>query len=94
MPEAALEDLRARLARTRLPDALPDAGWTTGADLGYMRSLIAYWRAGFDWRAQEARMNEFPHYLTQIDGQTVHFIHVPSAETEDRLVMSDLPSHV
>ena len=40
--------------------------------------MVDHWQNGFDWRAQEARMNEFPHYLTEIDGQTVHFIHVPS----------------
>jgi len=75
VPEAALEDLRTRLARTRLPDALPDAGWTTGADLGYMRSLIAYWLAGFDWRAQEARLNAFTHVRVPVQGIRVHAIH-------------------
>jgi microsomal epoxide hydrolase len=77
VPEAALEDLRARLARTRLPDALPDAGWTMGADLGYMRSLVAYWLAGFDWRAQEARLNAFPQFKVPLHDIDVHFLHVP-----------------
>jgi hypothetical protein len=52
VPDADIEDLRARLARTRLPDQVPNARWEYGADLSYMRSLIEYWRTTFDWRAQ------------------------------------------
>ena len=48
----------------------------------YLAQVIAEWKDDFDWRAQEARMNAFPHYLTEIDGQTIHFMHVPSAEAD------------
>lgn len=78
--QADIDDLDDRLARTRLPQAAPGDDWDYGVPNTYLRDTIDYWRTGFDWRAQEARMNQFPHYLTEIDGQTAHFIHVPSAE--------------
>ncbi|MCU1578759.1 MAG: epoxide hydrolase [Rhodoglobus sp.] len=80
--QADLDDLRERLARARLPLPAPGDTWELGTPNGYLRETIDYWRDEFDWRAQEARMNAFPHYLTDIDGQTLHFIHVPSAETD------------
>jgi hypothetical protein len=48
----------------------------------YLRETVDHWLHGFDWRAQEERMNAWPHYLTEIDGQTIHFLHVPSAEAQ------------
>ena len=80
--QADLDDLLARLARTRLPEAAPGDDWDLGTPNHYLREMVDRWQNGFDWREQEARMNEFPHYLTDIDGQTVHFIHVPSAEAD------------
>ncbi len=77
--QADLDDLQARLANTRLPEPAPGDNWDLGTPNHYLRDTVDHWRNAFDWRAQEARMNEFPHYLTEIDGQTVHFIHVPSA---------------
>ncbi|MGW5193506.1 epoxide hydrolase family protein [Kribbella sp. NPDC004138] len=77
--QADLDDLQNRLARTRLPEAAPGDNWDLGTPNHYLREMVDRWQNEFDWRAQEARMNEFPHYLTEIDGQTVHFIHVPSA---------------
>jgi len=75
VPEAVLDDLRDRLARTRWPDQIPGSGWDYGTDLGYLQDLCDHWRAKFDWRAQEERFNRWPHFLTDIDGQQVHFIH-------------------
>jgi pimeloyl-ACP methyl ester carboxylesterase len=80
--DADVHDLRERLARTRLPAAAPGDDWDYGTPNDYLRETIEHWRTEFDWRAQEAKMNEFPHYLTEIDGQTVHFIHVPSLEQD------------
>jgi epoxide hydrolase len=80
VPQAELDDLQQRLARVRWPDALPDAGWTHGVPLGYARELVAYWRDDFDWRAQEARLNQHSQFVTHIDGQRVHFLHVRSPE--------------
>ena len=78
VPDAVLEDLRDRLARTRWPDQIPGSGWDYGTDLAYLQELCEYWRTTFDWRAQEDRLNQWPHFLTEIDGQRVHFIHAHS----------------
>ncbi|MEV7043845.1 epoxide hydrolase family protein [Amycolatopsis sp. NPDC051061] len=80
VPQAALDDLRARLANTRWPDQPADAGWRLGAPVDYVRELAEYWRTGFDWRAQEERLNAFPQFTTEIDGTKVHFLHVVSPE--------------
>src|SRR5215467_1471814 len=80
VPEADLDDLRDRLARTRWPDELPGVGWAYGAPLAYLRELADYWRTAYDWRAQEARLNRFAQFTTTIDGARVHFLHVRSAE--------------
>ncbi len=82
IPQADLDDLDNRLARTRYPAPAPGDDWTYGVPNHYLREMVAQWRGEFDWRAQEARMNEFPHYLTDVDGQTIHFIHAPSAEAD------------
>jgi pimeloyl-ACP methyl ester carboxylesterase len=76
IPEADIEDLRTRLARTRLPDQAPGAPWAYGTDLDYMRDLIRWWRDHFDWRAQEARLNGFPQFKVPLHGIDVHFIRV------------------
>ena len=60
IPQADLDDLRDRLARTRWPDELPGVGWSRGVPLGYLKELADYWRDGYDWRAQEARLNALP----------------------------------
>ena len=82
VPDAVLDDLQARLARTRLPDEIDGAGWDYGTPLGYLTELIAYWRDEYDWRAQEARLNAFDHFKTRIDGIDIHFIHQRSAEPD------------
>lgn len=74
--QAALEDLQERLTRTRWPDEIKDSGWTMGTNLGYLQELVAYWREGFNWREQEAKLNAFPQFTADIDGVSVHFIHV------------------
>jgi microsomal epoxide hydrolase len=81
VPDAVLADLRDRLARTRWPDQIPGSGWGYGTDLEYLRDLCASWET-FDWRAQEARFNRWPHLLTEIDGQQVHAIHARSPEPD------------
>ena len=91
IPQADLDDLADRLARTRWPSSLPGAawdrgapgaGWERGVPVGYLRELAEYWRDGFDWRAQEARLNSYPQYTTRIDGQKIHFLHVKSPEPD------------
>jgi microsomal epoxide hydrolase len=80
IPQAVLDDLSDRLARTRWPAASPDGGWAYGSELGAVRELCEYWRTAFDWPAAEARLNEWPQFLTEIDGEQVHFVHARSAE--------------
>lgn len=80
IPQSDLDDLADRLSRTRLPRPAPGDDWTYGTPNAWLASTVAYWRDGFDWRAQEARMNAHPQYLTEIDGQVLHYLHVPSAE--------------
>jgi len=70
-----LGDLRSRLARTRWPDPLPYPGWTAGADIGYLKELVAYRASALDWRAQELRLNSFAQFTADIGGQRVHFVH-------------------
>jgi pimeloyl-ACP methyl ester carboxylesterase len=82
IPDAQLDDLRERLARTRWPVELPGVGWSRGVPLGYLQELAEYWRTGYDWRSQEAQLNEVPQFTTEIDGQNVHFLHVRSPEPD------------
>jgi len=70
-----LDDLHQRLSRTRWIDELGSEGWEYGLSVPYMRQLVHYWLHEFDWRAQEAAINRFAHYLTDVDGRRVHFIH-------------------
>jgi epoxide hydrolase len=80
VPQAELDDLRARLDRTRWPSAIPGVGWNRGIPPGYLKELADYLANGFDWRGQEARLNKLPQFTTTIDGQNVHFLHVRSPE--------------
>jgi pimeloyl-ACP methyl ester carboxylesterase len=80
IPEVVLNDLSERLARTRFPDQLEDAGWSYGTDLSYLKELCTYWRSGFDWRAQERVLNAFAHFRAEIDSLRIHFIHQRSKE--------------
>ena len=80
IPQADVDDLRERLARTRWPDQIPGAGRDYGIPLEYVRELAEYWRTGYDWRVHEARLNAFDQFTTTIDGQRIHFLHVRSAE--------------
>ena len=76
IPDSVLADLSRRLDATRWPDELENAGWEYGSNLAYMKSLAAYWRNGFNWRQQEAALNQLPQYRVSIDGLNIHFVHV------------------
>src|SRR6187401_2384466 len=80
IPQADVDDLRDRLARTRWPDQATPTDWTRGVPLAYLRGVAEYWRTGYDWRKHEARLNGFGQFTTTIDGQTIHFLHVRSPE--------------
>ena len=77
VPEAALADLSERLGRTRFPDEPPLEPWATGTSLAYLKDLVSHWHSGFDWRAQEARINRWPQYKVAMRGIDLHFIHAP-----------------
>ena len=80
--QGALDDLRDRLGRTRWPDELPGVGWDLGVPLDYLKGLAEYWATTYDWRRQEAALNEFAQFTTVIDDQNVYFLHVRSPEPE------------
>ncbi|WP_246861180.1 epoxide hydrolase family protein [Bacillus sp. REN3] len=80
--QSDLDDLQARLTQTRWPDELPGAGASYGIPLGQLKELVEYWFTSYDWRKQEARLNEFPQFTTTIDGTNIHFLHVWSPEKD------------
>lgn len=94
IPQADLDDLRDRLRRTRWSAELPGEGWSRGVPTGYLRELAAYWADGYDWRAAEARLNTFPQFITEVDGQPIHFAHVRSANPDATplLLLHDWPA--
>ena len=71
----ALDDLRARLARTRLSDEVEGAAWAFGTDRHYLEELVTYWQTTFDWRRQEALLNTFTHLRADVEGFGLHAIH-------------------
>jgi pimeloyl-ACP methyl ester carboxylesterase len=73
--QRTLDDLQERLARTRWPDEIQDAAWEYGTNLEYLKTVVAYWQEQFDWRAQEAKLNQCAHFRAEIDGFGIHFIH-------------------
>jgi pimeloyl-ACP methyl ester carboxylesterase len=84
VPEAELEDLRARVTATRWPDKETVDDASQGPQLATMQALADYWATEYDWRRCEARLNSFPQFLTRIDGLDIHFLHVRSKH-EDAL---------
>ena len=76
--QADLDELSARLRTTRWPDALPGTGWEYGTERSYLQELCRAWADEFDWRAAEARLNAFPQFRTEIDGERLHYLHVES----------------
>ena len=93
IPQADLDDLAERLARTRFANELPPdtsrpqqgpvlPGWEYGVPVGYVRDLVQYWQHKYDWRVWEARLNQYPQFNTEIDGQPIHFLHLRSPEPD------------
>jgi len=82
VPQSELDDLRDRLARVRWTEELPDTGWDYGVPVDHLRTLVTYWRDEYDWRAWEERLNAQPQFVTEIDGQNIHFVHVRSARKD------------
>jgi pimeloyl-ACP methyl ester carboxylesterase len=75
VPAAVLSDLQQRLARTRWSHSPDKSGWGAGTDPEYLRELVGYWQATYDWRKHETELNQFAHFKSEIDGTVIHFIH-------------------
>ena len=75
VPNEVLNDLSRRLENVRWPDEIPQSDWDYGCNLDYLKELVDYWRTGFDWRTQEAKLNAFHHFKSKVDGLDIHFIH-------------------
>src|SRR5262249_7957658 len=78
VPEAALADLRQRIAMTRWPERETVADRSQGAQLARLQDLVGYWGTEYDWRKAEAQLNALPQFMTPIDGLDSHFIHMRS----------------
>ncbi len=78
--ESILEDLHRRLRATRWPEPAPGPAWSHGTDLDYLRGLVGYWDEEFDWRRQEARLNQYDHFAADIDGVQIHYVHQRSGK--------------
>jgi pimeloyl-ACP methyl ester carboxylesterase len=82
VPTEVLDDLHARLAHTRWPEAECVDDWSQGIPLGYTQELAAYWADGYDWRSRQAALNRFDQFITAIDGLDIHFIHQRSPHAD------------
>ena len=96
IPPADLDHLHQRLATARWPGELPGVGWTRGVPLEYLTELADHWRDGYDWPAEQARLNWYPQFTTEIDGQRIHFLHVRSdrPDATPLLITHGFPSSV
>jgi pimeloyl-ACP methyl ester carboxylesterase len=75
IPDTVVPDLNRRLKNTRWPDEIPGSDWDYGTNLAYLKQLVDYWQHEYDWQKQEAVLNTFSHYKTEIDDVGIHFIH-------------------
>ena len=75
--DAAIADLKTRLALTRFPDAAPGEPWAFGSSVAYVRDLVAYWKDDFDWRMEEAALNVFPQFKVPLHDIDMHYLHAP-----------------
>jgi pimeloyl-ACP methyl ester carboxylesterase len=73
--QEVLGDLQLRLKNTHWSYQIEGIGWGAGTDLNYLKQLVAYWQADFDWRKQEASLNKFHHFTTEVEDTGIHFIH-------------------
>ena len=76
IPDRVLDDLRQRLTNTRWPDDPTGDPWAQGTDPAYLKRVVERWAGGYDWRAAERGLNAYPQYRTDLDGATIHFVHV------------------
>jgi pimeloyl-ACP methyl ester carboxylesterase len=96
IPQTDIDYLHDRLDGARWPGELPGVGWARGVPLGHLQELAGHWRNRYDWRAQEANLNRYPQFITEIDGQRIHFLHVRSERPDAKplLITHGYPSSV
>lgn len=82
IPQAQLDDLDDRLRRALFPNELPGVGDAYGVTNDRVRGLADYWLNEFDWRALETKLNAYPQFTTEIDGEDIHFLHVRSSRAD------------
>ncbi len=94
--DAVIADLKRRLGQARFADELQDVGWDYGTNLAYLKELVEYWRAKYDWRREERRLNQFDQFMTVIDGVEIHFVHQRSrnANATPLLLLNGWPASV
>src|ERR1051326_7215315 len=80
--DSQIEDLRARLSRTRWPERETVDDWSQGIPLSYVEELCRYWQRDYDMRRIEKRLNVYPQFRTEIDGLAIHFLHVRSPHAD------------
>ncbi|QIP18009.1 epoxide hydrolase [Spirosoma aureum] len=89
VPQDVLDDLQQRLTRTRWTDEPQNADWNYGTNPQCLRELVAYWQNNFDWRKQEAALNELPQFTTTINGTSIHFVYAKGkGENTKPLILS------
>lgn len=93
VPDDVLDDLRRRIRSTRWPDPAPGEAWSQGVDREYLQDLLDYWADGFDWRAEEERLNHYDHRMADVDGTGLHFVsHRGSGDRLPLILLHGWPS--
>lgn len=82
VPEEQLVDLRKRINATKFPERETVADASQGVQLATIQKLARYWGTEYDWRKCEAKLKVLPHFMTEIDGLDIHFIHVRSKHAD------------
>lgn len=87
VPDETLNSIKERVANYPWHEMPDDGGWDYGTNMDYLKELCTYWVDGFDWRAQEAKINSFSQYKAPIDGIDMHFIHEQGSGTNPMPLM-------
>ncbi|HEX6225972.1 MAG TPA: epoxide hydrolase, partial [Chryseolinea sp.] len=80
VPEKDVEYLNQRLATARWFNPAAENSWEKGVPPDYLKELADYWQNKFDWKKQEAILNQYPQFIAEIDGQKIHYLHVKSPQ--------------
>src|SRR6218665_469693 len=81
IPDSEINYLNQRLANARWSDSITNNNWEKGVPVAYLKKVADYWLNEFDWKKQEAILNQFPQFITEIDRQTIHYLHIKSTKS-------------